>query len=239
MRISPIHPTMKSFSALLCLALSAFHAAAADSAATVAAAIKKLGGESGYAWTYTPKTVGSESAARNQPPLAGKTEKDGYTLIRGEMGDVTVDIGIKGDKMAVNYNGDWLSTVEIGENNRTVQRLRALKRPTDEAELLLAKSTALKADADGAFTSELDGTWSKEMFALLGRRAADAPTASGNVRFWLKDGRLAKYEFVIRGKITTGENKEERDVSRTTTVEIKDVGMTKVGLPEDAKKKLS
>ncbi len=230
---------MKTLSALVCLALTALHVAAADSAATVASAIKKLGGESGYAWTYTPKTVGSESAARNQAPLSGKTEKDGYTLIRGEMGDVTVDIGIKGDKMAVNYSGDWLSTVEIGENNRTVQRLRALKRPTDEAEQLLAKSTALKQEADGGYSSDLDGAWSKEMFALLGRRAADAPSASGNVRFWVKDGRLAKYEFVIRGKIATGADKKETEVSRTTTVEIKDVGMTKVGLPEDAKKKLS
>jgi hypothetical protein len=77
------------------------------------------------------------------------------------------------------------------------------------------------------------------MFALLGRRAAEAPEAKGTVKFWVKDGQLTKYEFVVRGKITVGEAKREVDLSRTTTVEIKEAGSTKVSLPEDAKKKLS
>jgi len=34
-------------------------------------------------------------------------------------------------------------------------------------------------------------------------------------------------------------NGEDRDVDRTTTVEIKDVGTTKIDVPEAAKKKLS
>jgi hypothetical protein len=50
---------------------------------------------------------------------------------------------------------------------------------------------------------------------------------------------LTKYEFIVRGRITTGEEKRETDLSRATVVEIKEVGTTKVALPEDAKKKLS
>lgn len=215
-----------------------FASAVADSKSEVAAAVKELGAESGYAWIYTPKTVGSESAKRQQTPLDGKTERDGYTLIHGEIGDVSVDIGLKGDKLVVNYSGDWLSAAEIGENNRTVQRLRTLRRPTDEAQLLLDKAAKIKKDTDGSYAGELDAAWAKEVFALLGRRAAEAPTASGEVRFWIKAGRLAKYEFIVRGKITTGTNKDETEVSRTTTVEIKDVGTTKVSLPDEAKKKL-
>jgi hypothetical protein len=230
---------MKFTPASVLLALCSFSIGAAEPKSDVISAVKSLAQQSGYAWTYTPKTEGSESAKRQQAPLTGKTERDGYTLIHGEMGDVSVDIGLKGEKMVVNYSGDWLSAAEIGENNRTVQRLRALKRPTDEAELLLAKSATVKKDADGVYTSDLDTAWSKEMFALLGRRAAEAPTAQGAAKFWVKDGRLSKYEFIIRGKITTGKDKEETEISRTTTVEIKDVGTTKVGLPEDAKKKLS
>lgn len=211
----------------------------ADSKSDVAAGVKKLGEQSSYTWTYTPKVVGSESARRQQSPLDGKTERDGYTLIHGDIGDVSVDIGLKGDKLVVNYSGDWLSAAEIGENNRTVQRLRTLKRPTDEAQLLVEKTSLMKKEADGSYAGELDTAWAKEMFSLLGRRAAEAPTASGSVKFWLKAGQLAKYEFIIRGKIPTGENKEQTEVSRTTTVEIKDVGTTKVSLPDEAKKKLS
>ena len=227
-----------SFSIIVLLALS-LTATFADPKAEVGDAIKKLAAQSGYSWTYTPKTEGSESA-RRQGALTGKTEKDGFTLMRGEAGEVTFDLGIKGEKMVVNYNGDWISAAEIGENNRTVQRLRALKIPVAEAESLAGKTTSLKKDSDGAYSGELDGATAKEMFALLGRRAAEAPKAEGTVKFWVKDGRLAKYEFVVRGKITTGgEEKREVEVSRTTTVDITDVGSTKVSLPEEAKKKLS
>ena len=56
------------------------------------------------------------------------------------------------------------------------------------------------------------------------------------MKFWLKDGALSKYEFKVQGKADFNGN--EMDVDRTTTVEIKDVGATKVDVPEDAKKKL-
>ena len=229
---------MKTLSSILATLALSVSAASADPKSEVTDAIKKLARQSGYSWTYTPKTEGSESA-RRQGPMEGKTEKDGFSLLKVEVGEVTAEIAFKGEKMIVNYNGDWLSTAEIGENNRTVQRLKALKRPTDEAESLLGKSSALKKESDGVYSSEMDGAAAREMFALLGKRAAEAPVAKGTVKFWVKDGQLAKYEFVVRGKITAGEDKREVDLSRTTTVEIKEVGSTKVSLPEDAKKKLS
>ena len=201
-------------------------------------AIKKLGGESGYAWTATPKTEGSESA-RRQGPMDGKTEKDGYTLFKGTAGENSYEVAFKGEKFVVNYNGDWLSSAEIGEGSRIAERLRALKRPAEEAEQLVNKSGELKAEPDGLYSGEMIPEFAKELFALLGRRAAESTDAKGSVKFWLKDGQLAKYEFAVRGTITTGEEKKKVDISRTMTVEIKNVGSTKVSLPEDAKKKLS
>jgi hypothetical protein len=155
------------------------------------------------------------------------------------LGDVTLEIGIKGTKMVVNYNGDWLSTAELGENNRTVQRLRMLKKADEEAADLLAQATELKKESDGSYASSMAAEAAKNMFALLGKRAAESPDAKGSMKFWIKDGMLSKYEYVVRGKITVGEDKKEVEVIRTTTVEIKDVGAVKVSLPEDAKKKLS
>jgi hypothetical protein len=73
----------------------------------------------------------------------------------------------------------------------------------------------------------------------LGRRPnADAPgpkDAKGSVKFWVKDGELTKYEYNVKGKVTFGE--DERTIDRTTTVEIKDAGKTKLTLPDEAKKK--
>ena len=60
--------------------------------------------------------------------------------------------------------------------------------------------------------------------------------AKASVKFWLKDGALSKYELTTSAKITF--NGEDRDVSRATTVEIKDVGTAKVDVAEDAKAKL-
>jgi len=229
---------MKHLLTVTALLVAPLFTLAASPKDEVAAAIKKLAGQSGYAWSYTPKTEGT-SSGRTQGPIDGKTEKDGYTYLKGSAGDVTLEIGIKGEKMVVNYNGDWLSTAEIGENNRTVQRLRALKKADQEAAELLAKAAEIKKEADGAYSGDMTAEAAKQLFALLGRRAAEAPEAKGSMKFWIKDGRLAKYEFTVGGKIVTGEEKRETSLSRATTVEIKDVGSTKVSLPEDAKKKLS
>ena len=71
-----------------------------------------------------------------------------------------------------------------------------------------------------------------------GGNAPEASGAKGTVKFWVKDGALAKYEYNVQGKVT-GRDDQEFDVNRTTTVEIKEVGKTKLTLPEEAKKKLS
>jgi hypothetical protein len=66
---------------------------------------------------------------------------------------------------------------------------------------------------------------------------ANVSNPSGSVKFWLKDGVLVKYEFKVKGKISFNGN--DFDVDRDSTVEIKDVGSTKIDVPADAKKKMS
>jgi hypothetical protein len=57
------------------------------------------------------------------------------------------------------------------------------------------------------------------------------------VKFWVKDGVLSKYEIKVKGTVSFNGN--DRDIDRTTTVEIKDIGATKIQVPEGAQKKLS
>ena len=54
--------------------------------------------------------------------------------------------------------------------------------------------------------------------------------------FWIADGKLAKYQTHVSGTVSFNGN--DRDIDRTTTVEISDVGSTKIDVPDDAKKKL-
>jgi hypothetical protein len=73
-----------------------------------------------------------------------------------------------------------------------------------------------------------------------GRRGGQAPpvsNAKGSVKFWIKDGVLTKYVLKVSGTITR--NGDDVDVDRTTTVEIKDVGTTKLAVPDEAKSKMS
>jgi len=78
---------------------------------------------------------------------------------------------------------------------------------------------------------------------LLGarRREGQEPPktsdAKGSVKFWVKDGALTKYEINVQGKVAAGER--TFDINRTMTVEIKDVGSTKLEVPAEAKQKLS
>ena len=141
---------LSSISSILVLSLSV---ASADPKAEVNQAIKKLGEQSGYSWTRTPKTEGSESA-RRQGPMEGKTEKDGPSYLKGSLGKISYEAISKGEKTVVNYNGDWLSTEQIGEDNRAIQRLKAFKKPVEEAENLAGKAMELKKESDGLYAGD-------------------------------------------------------------------------------------
>ena len=60
--------------------------------------------------------------------------------------------------------------------------------------------------------------------------------AKGSVKFWIKDGNLVRYEYNLKGSMDMMGN--PIDINRTTGVEIKDVGATKIVVPDDAKKKM-
>ena len=220
------------------LALSLGTANAADPKSEVNDAVKKLGAQPNYSWTFTPKTEGSAAAAK-QGPIEGKTEKDGVTYLKGALGDISFEAATKGSKYAVNYAGEWVMVEEDDEDTgRIAQRLNAVKNPLAAAEELAGKAKELKQEPDGLYSSELTAAGAKELFGRLGKRAAEAPEAKGSVKFWIKDGLLTKYEFSVKGTITVGGDKREVNLSRTVVIEFKDVGSTKVTLPDEARKKL-
>jgi hypothetical protein len=68
-------------------------------------------------------------------------------------------------------------------------------------------------------------------------QAPEVTGAKGTVKFWIKDGVLIKYEYNLQGSMDMMGN--PMDMNRTTAVEIKDVGTTKIVVPDEAKKKMS
>ena len=207
----------------------------------VKAAAKKLAGESGYSWKTTVEVPAN---SRFRPgPTEGKTEKDGYTKLSMTFGDNSAEAFLKGGKGAAKVEGEWRSLSDLDDGQQgpgmfMARFLRGFKAPAADVEEIAGKTKELKKDGD-AYAGDLTDEGAKSLI-LFGRRAgggASASKASGSVKFWVKDGQLAKYQYKVQGTVTF--NGEDREVERTTTVEIKDVGTTKVEVPDEAKKKIS
>ena len=199
----------------------------------VIAAAKKLAEKASYSWKAT--VVVPESSQWKPGPTEGKTEKDGFTYVTTSMGDNVIEAVMKGDKAVItDQDGDWKTASELegGEGRgRFMGRLvRNFKAPAAQVAELVAGIKELKKDGD-IYSGELTEEGAKAQF-----RMGNTTNPKGSVKFWLKEGALSKYELKVTGKVEVNGN--ERDLDRATTTEIKEVGTTKVNVPEAAKKKL-
>jgi len=205
----------------------------------VTAAAKNLGDKGNYSWKSTME------AGNFNGTTDGKTDKDGLVSLSMTFGDNTTEAYVQGSKGAVKApDRDWESLSELanstepGPGRFLVRRLQNFKAPAAEAADLAAKAKELKKEGD-VYSSELTEAGAKELMSFGGRRGGNAPepkNAKGAVKFWTKDGVLSKYELKVQGTINF--NGEDRDIDRTTTTEVKDVGTTKIEVPEAAKKKM-
>jgi hypothetical protein len=188
----------------------------------------------------------------------GKIDKSGFILVTLKTGTNTTEAVVKGSKVAIKEGDEWKTSDELADSgdgggqgrfNRsqfTIGRVQRIKAPATEAQDLLGRVKELTKEGDG-YSGEMTAEAIKQMFTFRGRggqgggggNAPDTSGLKGTVKFWVKDGMLSKYESHIEGKMTGGRNNTGFDVKRTTTVEIKDVGSTKLAVPAEAKKKLS
>ncbi|HEY3857218.1 MAG TPA: hypothetical protein VGO67_22765 [Verrucomicrobiae bacterium] len=223
----------------------------ADPKDDVAAAATKLAGVGNYSWKAT-MDLGPNSQF-TPGPTEGKVDKDGTTWLSVTFNDNT-SIGVKmGDKVAIKGEDGWQSGSELTANagggggggrnpgRMMARRMENLKAPAAEVQDLLTKSKEISKDGE-AFTASLTEEGAKALATMgRGRRGGNPPNVSdtkGSVKFWVKDGVLSKYETKVSGKRANRDG-DMQEFERTTTVEISNVGSTKLNLPEDAKKKLS
>jgi len=222
---------------------------AADAKEEVGAAAKKLGEQANYSWTTT--VVVPEGSPFRPGPTEGKVEKDGTMHVKSTRGDTTTEVVKKGDKTAfTNRDGEWQSLAEAesqdggGGGRFRGAMVRNMQTPAQQATNIIAGVKEFKKDGE-AFAGDLTEDAAKRLMQFRGGRGGGAgggegPTisdAKGSAKFWIKDGVLSKFEFKVSGKMEFNGNQMDQD--RTTTVEIKDVGKTKVEVPEAAKAKLS
>jgi hypothetical protein len=231
---------MKTSIVLGIIALTAASLVAAESNPKddVTNAAKALAEKTNYTWRTT---VIVPADSRFKPgPTDGKTEKDGATHVTMTFGDNTSEFVLQGGKSAVHtQDGGWQALSELddqGPGRFLGGMVRNFKAPATEATELAGQTKELKKDGD-AYASDLTEDGAKSLLQFRRGGTATVSDAKGSIKFWIKDGVLSKYEYKVQGKVSFNGN--DRDVERTTTIEIKDIGTTKVEVPEEAKKKLS
>jgi hypothetical protein len=213
----------------------------------VSAAATALGNAANYSW-QTTQDFGPNSQLQ-MGPADGKTGKDGYTVVSLDLMGNTGQFVRKGTNAVVQTNNGWQTLAETSQGDGgfgggaamfAAMRAQSLQVPAVEVTNLLATATDLKTDGE-KITGALTEAGAKEQLSMggRGRRGGTPPTVTnskGTVSFWVADGKLTKYQTHVTGSVDRGGN--PMDMDRTITTTIKDVGTTRVEVPEDAKKKL-
>ncbi len=217
---------------------------AADSSSTekITKAATAVGSKN-YSWATS--TLEADGSPGKLGTIQGKAEKGGVTCLSFSVGGLPVEVCMKGEKGTAKALEGWQTFDEIAQAGGTaaavVRYLRSYKTPVAETALLAGKVKEF-TEADGAITGELKEDAVKELllFGARQREGQEPPKtteAKGAVKFWIKDGALTKFEIKVSGKVIAGER--ESNINRTTTVELKDVGTTKMEVSDEARAKLT
>jgi hypothetical protein len=227
---------------LLASPLLAADASPKDKVQTAATA---LGDAPNYTW-QTTVDMGADSPFK-PGPTDGKTEKGGYTTISMSFGDNTSEGVLKGTNGAVkSADNGWQSLADAMKDNggggfnpgmMITRQIQNLKTPAVEASNLVTMVSELKQDGD-KISGDLTEDSAKTLLSFRGGRMGGGgpavSNAKGDVKFWVKDGKLVKYAVHVKGTINF--NGDDRDMERTTTTDIKDVGTTKITIADEVKK---
>jgi hypothetical protein len=228
------------------LIAAALAARAGDAEDKFKAAVAKLAEAANYTWVSATEITG---APMRLSPTTGKTEKGGFTLLSTEAFDTEIVVVRRGTNGVVKTDDGWKTAADLpqpsfgggGMPNMSAmfgRRLLAARLPGEEAEALLRNLKPMKAEADGVsaeFTEEGAKDFLKN--SRRGRGFVDPKNAKGSVRFWIQDGAVAKAEIATEAEMEGPQGAMNMAVK--TTTEIKDVGSTKVVVPEEARKLLA
>jgi hypothetical protein len=203
-------------------------------------AIQKLAEQNNYTWTTVRKNAGEDAES-----VHGKIRKDGLAHVTLNMAGRSVEGVVKGRKGALKVEDGWMSTDEFRggggspDSNPMTFLARHLstfaKSPVVQASGLLKQTQELQSDGRGVYSGTLAEEGVKENVPRFGVKVTDP---EGSVKFWVKEGMLVKYTYAVRANVEFLGRQRQTIYDRTTTVEIKDAGTTKLDVPEDALKSI-
>lgn len=202
-------------------------------------AINALASQDNYQWSTSIE--GGDNRRVPRSTINGSTQNDGLThaIVNSRRRDTHVVI--QGDVASVtDRDGRWETVSLLDEGFRsngfastTAKRIRI---PHIHAQQL-AQHVNNPLTKDQQVSGELDTAFVTQQMQSLGREGDTLRDPKGQIRFWIDDGVLQKYEYQLTGSFENGSR--QRTVSLKTTVDISNVGNAKLELPRGAKDALA
>lgn len=202
-------------------------------------AAKQAAETTNYTFKTTLSRVGGGGGG-NGGPQALEAKVDGDNPIQFKGGKI--EAYKKGEKLVTkNQEGSWAEAqppqkgAEKEKGAKAVQLLRGVKAPHEELAGIDASFKEAKKDEKETECSVWSGDLTDEAAKKFAGRAGNKMTTTGSAKIWIHaDGSIVKYEITLTIK---GENnKGPVDQTVTKTVEISEVGSTKVEMPDEVKK---
>jgi hypothetical protein len=228
----------------------------------VSTAIQKLAAAPNYSWHQTFEESPASNRGLIGRPLDGKAQSDGLVWTSQD----TIEKFTKDQKRAVKeQGGKWQAPEErfparvistgpyalaippawqLTNILFTVQNVKESNgcyvgdlQPADAKMLVIYGGTrggGVPATQSGSLPASREGQLPIRRGGGVSGTQSGSPVSAASVSFWVKDGALSKYCTKLTLLDTFNGNQTER--TQTTTVEIKDVGTTKIDVPDEVKK---
>ncbi|HAM70269.1 MAG TPA: hypothetical protein DCM86_01325 [Verrucomicrobiales bacterium] len=231
---------------LLC---GASRAADATPIEEIHAAVKKLALATNYSWSIHTENVNTNSTRKAPSPVDGKTSSEGITALVFHRPDTTLEVYLRQTNGVVKLKDQWKTLKDAAEINEPAGRnparylakmATAYRTPAEDARVLMASMVKVEKVVD-AIEGDLTSTATHDLIANGSRRGDNLPPGltdpHASVKFWIKEGSVERFQYHISGSMTFGATEVKLD--RLTTVEIKDVGTTKLEVPDEVKRLLA
>ncbi len=211
----------------------------------VVAAAQKLSEADSYSWTTTVEGGFGGNTT-------GKTQKDGLAALTNTARGTDYDVIVEPPKAVIKTADGWKTAAELatpGDGGPNPGMFVAMQVQNYKTPATMAREISNQLDdvkqADDGYTAVLLPEAVKKLMQFRRPRPGQDPNApppeiknaAGEAKFWIKDGVIVKAQIHVTG--TMSFNGNDRDIDRTTTTEIKDIGATKIEVPDEAKAKLA